>query len=99
MTLPQRNFVIVLVLGLATLIGIAPLISLGIAMAAANAGGCALDEGSVHPCILFGHDFGETLYTMAMMAWFEFFVLPVLAAALLGWLVFFAVAIYRRLWR
>ena len=30
---------------------------------------CELNETSVHPCNVFGHDIGEMLYSTAMMGW------------------------------
>src|SRR5881397_3050264 len=32
----------------------------------ANAYGCKVDEGSVHPCIINGHDYGELLYDLGV---------------------------------
>lgn len=47
-----------------------------VACAIATAGGCKLDEGNVHPCIMFGKDLGEMLYVMAMMGWFGIATFP-----------------------
>ena len=38
--------------------------------------GCQLDEGSVHPCIIFGIDFGGVLYALGMGFWLIFLTLP-----------------------
>ena len=38
--------------------------------AIANAYGCKVDEGSVHPCIINGHDYGELLCSLGVMGWF-----------------------------
>ena len=65
----------------------APLISVLIASSIAEAHGCMLDEGSVHPCVINGTDYGETLLTMAVLGWLMMFTLPVGAVALLVWLV------------
>src|SRR5438046_10500913 len=35
----------------------------------ANAYGCKVDEGSVHPCIINGHDYGELIYDLGGMGW------------------------------
>jgi hypothetical protein len=53
-----------------------PLISVAIAGSIANANGCQLDEGSVHPCIVNGTDMGETLYSMGVMGWFMLATIP-----------------------
>jgi hypothetical protein len=58
------------------LVAIAPIIPAVIAANVVNATGCQLDEGSIHPCLINGVDYGETLYTMGMMPWFVFFSVP-----------------------
>jgi hypothetical protein len=71
--------------GLAVLFAALPFLSTFAAAAVASAGGCTLNEGSAHPCIIFGFDAGETLYVMAVAFWlfiFTWLYLPV--AALLG---------------
>ena len=35
----------------------------------ANMYGCKVDEGSAHPCIINGHDYGEFLYSLGVMDW------------------------------
>jgi hypothetical protein len=40
----------------------APVGSVMLCAGIANAYGCKVDEGSVHPCIINGHDYGELLY-------------------------------------
>src|SRR6266478_866651 len=42
----------------------------------ANAYGCKVDEGSVHPCIINGHDYGELLYDLGVMGWFMLVTIP-----------------------
>jgi hypothetical protein len=53
-----------------------PAISVFVAYMIANAWDCQLDEGGVHPCVVFGRDIGELLYTMAVMGWFFFLTVP-----------------------
>ena len=65
-------FIVLAILFIAAL----PLISVAIASEIANANGCQLDEGSVHPCIVNGVDQGELLYTMGMMGWFMLATIP-----------------------
>ena len=45
----------------------APIGSVLLCGAIAHAYGCKVDEGSVHPCIIKGHDYGELLYSLGMM--------------------------------
>ena len=74
-----------------------PLIS-GISAAyIAEAHGCRLDEGSVHPCIIGGVDWGEALYTMALLSWLMFFTFPAAFVLFIIWMIFLAV--HRIAWR
>ena len=56
--------------------------------AIANAHGCKVDEGSVHPCIINGHDYDELLYSLGVMGWFMLVTIPGGLAAFVSWLVF-----------
>jgi hypothetical protein len=51
----------------------------------AEANQCALDEGSIHPCLINGSDWGDTLYTLAVLGWLGIATIPVglLAVAVL----------------
>ena len=54
----------VLLLYIIVIIGTSiPIISVGIAMLISDSCGCTLNEGSVHPCQLFGYEIGELLYS------------------------------------
>ena len=55
---------------------VAPILSVLIASAIATATGSKLDEGSSHPCIIFGVDIGELLYAMGVAGWFVFVTFP-----------------------
>jgi hypothetical protein len=35
----------------------------------ANSHDCKVDEGSVHPCIINGKDYGQLLYTLGVLGW------------------------------
>ena len=83
----------------ATLIAFAPLVSVMAASALAQSHGCALDEGSVHPCIILGADRGELLYDMFVMGWLFLLTMPLAIAAGLGWAALAVVALRRRLRR
>jgi hypothetical protein len=61
-----------------------PFIPVIIASLIASACGCDLDEGSAHPCIVFGKDIGRTLYAMGVMGWLGLLTFPTGFLALLG---------------
>src|SRR4029450_5301460 len=67
----------------------APIGSVMLCAAIANANGCKVDEGSVHPCIINGHDYGELLYSLGVMGWFMLVTIPGGLVAFASWLVFF----------
>ena len=46
-----------------------PMIPVVIAGMIASCCGCEVDEGGIHPCVIFGKDIGETLSTMGMIGW------------------------------
>ena len=65
-----------------------PFIPVIIAGVIAAACGCKLDEGSVHPCTVFGTDIGGALYTMGVMGWFGLLTFPTGILALIVFSVF-----------
>ena len=65
-----------LVIFLIILLAFSPLIATMIAGTIANANGCELDKGSVHPCIVNGEDIGQTLYTLGVLGWLALATLP-----------------------
>jgi hypothetical protein len=54
----------------------APIGSVMLCGAIANAYGCEVDEGLVHPCIINGRDYGELLYSLGVMGWLMVVSLP-----------------------
>ncbi|MGH6787259.1 MAG: hypothetical protein ACREBO_10540 [Novosphingobium sp.] len=46
--------------------------------------GCTVDEGSVHPCVVFGNDIGYMLYAMSMMGFLGMATFPTGILALIG---------------
>ncbi len=60
-----------------------PIACVLIAMALASWAGASLDEGSVHPTVIGGVDFGETTYTLFVLGWFGMITLPTGAIALI----------------
>jgi hypothetical protein len=86
-----------LVFAILVVLTIWPVISVLVASSIAEANGCALDEGSVHPCLVDGADWGEALYTMAVLGWLMLATLPLGGGALLVWLII--LIIHRIAWR
>jgi hypothetical protein len=64
-----------------------PVLSVLAAGTIASSGDCQLDEGSVHPCVVFGRDVGETLYNLFVMGWFGLITLPTGALAFIAFSV------------
>jgi hypothetical protein len=75
----------------------APIGSVMLCAGIANAYGCKVDEGSVHPCIINGHDYGELLYDLGVLGWFMLVTLPAGALAFIFWLI--ALILHRATWR
>jgi hypothetical protein len=76
-----------IVLVLIILFALAPIGSVMACAVMANAYGCKVDEGSVHPCIVNGHDYGHLLYTLGVMGWLMLLTIPGGLFAFAGWLV------------
>jgi hypothetical protein len=76
-----------IVLALIILVGLAPIGSVMACAVIANAHGCKVDEGSVHPCIVNGHDYGHLLYTLGVMGWLMLLTIPAGLFAFAIWLV------------
>jgi hypothetical protein len=75
----------------------APIGSVILCDAIANAYGCKVDEGSVHPCIINGHDYGELLYSLGVMGWLMLVTIPGGLVAFASWLIF--LILHRLAWR
>lgn len=72
-----------------------PIISVGIAMFISDFCGCTLNEGSVHPCQLFGYEIGELLYSMFVFGWLAIATIP-LGLALFLVLTIFSIINYKK---
>lgn len=83
-----------IVLAVILLIAAAPLISVLIAGWIADANGCALDEGSIHPCMVNGEDIGGMLYTLGVMGWFMLVTIPLGGLAVVVWLIVAAILFF-----
>jgi hypothetical protein len=75
----------------------APLASVLLCAAIANAYGCKVDEGSVHPCVVNGQNYGDLLYALGVMGWLMLVSIPGGLVAFVGWLVF--LILHRAAWR
>lgn len=53
-----------------------PLIPTFVASMIAGICGCDLDEGSVHPCIVFGNDIGKFLYGISLIGFLGMATFP-----------------------
>ncbi|SMC90626.1 hypothetical protein SAMN06297251_1129 [Fulvimarina manganoxydans] len=80
------------------LFGIAP-VALAIGAGTLGASlGCEVNEGSIHPCPLWGYDIGETLYQFGVLGWLGLMTLPIgLPIAAIGLLLLLG-ALCRRLY-
>jgi hypothetical protein len=86
-----------IVLAAIILFALAPIGSVALCGAIANAYGCKVDEGSVHPCIINRHDYGELLYSLGVMGWFMLVTLPCGLFAFVGWLI--VLILHRAAWK
>src|SRR5438477_6815664 len=86
-----------IILVLIALFAFAPVGSVVACGVIANAHGCRVDEGSVHPCVINGNDYGQLLYTLGVMGWFMLVTLPAGLFAFVLWLI--VLLLHRRAWR
>ena len=75
----------------------APIGSVMLCGAIANAYGCKVDEGSVHPCVINGKDYGQLLYTLGVLGWLMLVTLPAGAFTFVLWLI--VLILHRANWR
>jgi hypothetical protein len=64
---------------------------------AAQALGCRVDEGSNHPCMILGLDWGSFFYFLFVSGWFSILTIPLGAVVLAGVTIFLVVRRIRRL--
>ena len=76
------------VLIIATILAWLPAICLVVTVGVAAATGCRVDEGSVHPCIVAGHDIGDALYAGLMMVWAIVLAFPFMIGTVVLWVFF-----------
>jgi len=75
----------------------APIGSVMLCAAIANAYGCKVDEGSMHPCFINGQDYGQLLYTLGVLGWLMLVTLPTGLFAFVVWLII--LILHRQSWR
>jgi hypothetical protein len=63
----------------------------------ANSHGCKVDEGSVHPCIIDGKDYGQLLYALGVLGWLMLVTIPGGLFAFVIWLI--VLILHRASWR
>jgi hypothetical protein len=56
-----------------------------------------VDEGSVHPCIINGKDYGQLLYTLGVLGWLMLVTIPGGVFAFGIWLI--VLILHRESWR
>jgi hypothetical protein len=78
-------------------VALAPVGSVVVCSWVANTHSCKVDEGSVHPCIIRGHDYGQLLYTLGVLGWLMLVTLPGGALALMICLII--LILHRASWR
>ena len=76
---------------------LAPIGSVMLCAAIANAYGCKVDEGSMHPCIINGQDYGQLVYTLGVLGWLMLVTLPAGLFAFVVWLII--LILHRQSWR
>src|ERR1043165_6871576 len=86
-----------LVLFIIAAFAFAPIGSVILCGAIANAYECKVDEGSVHPCVINGHDYGELLYSLGVMGWFMLVTIPGGLVGFVTWLIF--LILHRAAWQ
>src|SRR5213083_3779146 len=96
----QRRFLWILywiAFVLIVLVAFAPVGSVVACGLIANANGCRVDEGSVHPCVINGKDYGQLLYTLGVMGWLMLVTIPGGLFAFVVWLI--VLILHRASWR
>ncbi|MGH8669493.1 MAG: hypothetical protein ACREUH_09685 [Burkholderiales bacterium] len=73
-----------------------PVVPAALAAWVAKANKCALHEGFINPCVMFGVDIGGLLYAMGVSMWLLFLSVPVGALGLLAGIVWFIIACFRK---
>lgn len=95
----RRRFpwpIYLVVLAVIVVLAALPVLSVTVAGMVASANGCRLDEGSAHPCLIAGTDYGGTLYTLGVLGWLMLASLPLGGIAVLAWAVVLGIHLLAR---
>src|SRR5437763_729624 len=85
-------FVVLVLIGI---VAMSPVASVIVAGWIANTHGCRLDEGSVHPCVIGGKDYGQLLYALGVLGWLMLVTLPAGLVVAIIWLLVLLVHLSR----
>ncbi len=92
----RRAYLLIPLTG-ATIVAFAPMLSVIWAALFSGAFGCTVNEGSTHPCVVAGVDYGDALYQSFVTGWLMLIVWPLALIVLVGWIGVAGYAISR--WR
>ena len=73
------------------LFAFAPIIVAIVSGSVAHAFGCQVDEGSVHPCVIFGFDWGSIFNFLGVSGWFFLLTVPLGGILFIGLTIFLVV--------
>jgi hypothetical protein len=79
-----------------SLFAVAPILVAITSSYAARAFGCQVDEGSNHPCMILGLDWGSFFYFLFVAGWFFILTVPLSAVLFVGLTIFLVVRRIRR---
>lgn len=85
------------VLFLILIVALSPVGSVVACALIANSHGCKVDEGSVHPCLINGNDYGHLLYTLGVLGWLMLVTIPGGMFAGMIWLI--VLLLHRSSWK
>jgi len=86
-----------IVLFLILIVALLPVGSVVACALIANSHGCKVDEGSVHPCLINGNDYGHLLYTLGVLGWLMLVTIPGGMFAGMIWLI--VLLLHRSSWK
>jgi hypothetical protein len=58
--------------------------------------GCHVDEGSIHPCVIAGQDYGDLFYTLGMLGWLGLASVPL--GLLVGGILLVVMLVHAAVW-
>lgn len=93
--LRSLRFMVATLIGI-LLIGLAPMIPVGMASFIAKWNGCSLSEGSPSTCLVWGFDLGRVLYEMGVLGWFGLVSIPLAVVLFVAWVITSAALLWRR---